>query len=197
MISLFRRIDTSLHAYRLILFFACMVWSSIAFGTGRICAYKADGKPATQADADRQEALDVSYRDRHGRTVIPFGQYQWGIGVYGNTVCIRRNDWLQHPQRGLERVNSEGYVLYEPFWFDNGPDYPSEGLFRMQIGELIGYADAKTGRILIKPQFQAAYPFENGRAQVSYRARTVSDGEHRSWVDTDMFQIDRLGRTVK
>ena len=52
-----------------------------------------------------------------------------------------------------------------PYLYDNGPDYLSEGLMRIQDSSgKIGYADEK-GEIVISPQFAFGYPFKNGHAR--------------------------------
>lgn len=54
-----------------------------------------------------------------------------------------------------------------PYLYDNGPDYLSEGLMRIQDSSgKIGYADEK-GEIVISPQFAFGYPFKNGHAKVT------------------------------
>ena len=56
---------------------------------------------------------------------------------------------------------------HKVFRFDNGPDYTSDGLFRILVENKIGYADSATGKIVINPQFECAWPFEHGVAKVS------------------------------
>jgi WG containing repeat len=83
--------------------------------------------------------------------------------------------------------------LYEVFIYDNGPDYEAEGLIRVVKNGKIGYADAKTYAIVIEPQFDCAYPFENGKAEVSNQCKTVKDGEHSVW-ESDIWQlVDKKG----
>lgn len=78
-------------------------------------------------------------------------------------------------------MDDQKNALYEVFLFDNGPDYPSEGLIRVVKNGKIGYADATTYAIVIEPQFDCAFPFENGKARVSKQCRTVEDDEHSIW----------------
>lgn len=84
-------------------------------------------------------------------------------------------------------------ALYEVFIFDNGPDYPAEGLIRVVKNGKIGYADASTYAIVIEPQFDCAYPFENGKAKVSNQCRTVKDGEHSVWESEAWQYVDKKG----
>jgi hypothetical protein len=73
----------------------------------------------------------------------------------------------------------------------------ADGLFRIIINNKIGYADSGTGKIVIKPQFACAWPFENGRAKVSANCKTQSYGEHSTWFSDKWFYIDKKGRKVK
>lgn len=84
--------------------------------------------------------------------------------------------------------------LYEVFLYDNGPDYPSEGLIRVVKNGKIGYADASTYLIVIEPQFDCAFPFENGKAKVSYQCQSVKDGEHSIWTSDDWKYVDKAGK---
>lgn len=91
-------------------------------------------------------------------------------------------------------MDGQKTALYEVFIYDNGPDYEAEGLIRVVKNGKIGYADAKTYAIVIKPQFDCAYPFENGKAKVSNQCKTVKDGEHSIW-ESDAWQyMDKQGK---
>lgn len=90
-------------------------------------------------------------------------------------------------------MDSKKMALYAVFVYDNGPDYPSEGLIRIEKNGKIGYADAKTYEIVIEPQFDCAYPFENGKAKVSTRCQTITEGENRSWVSDTWEYVDKSG----
>ena len=85
-------------------------------------------------------------------------------------------------------------ALYDVFIYDNGPDYPAEGLIRVVKNDKIGYADAKTYAVVIEPQFDCAYPFENGKAKVSNQCKTVKDGEHNMWESEAWQYVDREGK---
>ena len=91
-------------------------------------------------------------------------------------------------------MDSNKSTLYEVFPFDNGPDYPSEGLIRVVKNGKIGYADANTYAIVIEPQFDCAFPFENGKAKVSKQCKTVKDGEHSVWESDAWKYVDKEGK---
>ncbi len=90
--------------------------------------------------------------------------------------------------------DSKKNVLYNIFPYDNGPDYPSEGLFRIVKDDKIGYADEHTYAIVIKPQFDCAFPFENGKAKVSNNCKTVKDGEYSVWTSDAWQYVDKKGK---
>jgi len=91
-------------------------------------------------------------------------------------------------------MDSQKTALYEVFIYDNGPDYEADGLIRVVKNGKIGYADAKTYVIVIEPQFDCAFPFENGKAKVSNQCKTVKDGEYSVW-ESDAWQVvDKQGK---
>jgi hypothetical protein len=90
--------------------------------------------------------------------------------------------------------NSKKKTLYEVFLYDNGPDYPAEGLIRVVKNGKIGYANAKTYKIVITPQFDCAFPFENGKAKVSNNCKKLKDGEHNIWTSETWQSVDKKGK---
>lgn len=81
-------------------------------------------------------------------------------------------------------INGKGKHLFRVFNYDNGPDYQSEGLFRI-VNEMeeIGFADT-LGNIIIEPQYKFAYPFKDGRAKVTNKGSSKQYGEYWYW-DSD------------
>lgn len=90
-------------------------------------------------------------------------------------------------------MDNQKTVLYDVFIYDNGPDYPIEGLIRVVKDGKIGYADASTYALVIEPQFDCAYPFENGQAKVSTSCQSVPDGEHSMWISDHWQYVDKQG----
>ncbi len=88
-----------------------------------------------------------------------------------------------------------GRPLFVVYPFDNGPDPPAEGLFRIVGDGRIGYADT-LGRVVVPPRFGGAEPFREGRAAVCPRCREVREDEHRRWSGGRWGFIDRAGRMV-
>jgi len=93
---------------------------------------------------------------------------------------------------GFVAVDKNRNVLFEVFPFDNGPDYPSEGIFRIIEKGKIGYADLQ-GRIIIFPQFDAALPFINGMAAYCEGCSERIYGEHKSWEGGKWGFINKAG----
>ena len=130
------------------------------------------------------------YHDGRGHTAIPAGKYAMCLTDTFHTHALvllpRDSKWVV--------IDRQEKVLYEVFPYDNGPDYPSEGLFRIVQDGKIGYADEATYAIVIEPQFDCAFPFENGKAKVSNQCQTVKDGEHSVWESDDWKYVDKRGK---
>jgi WG containing repeat len=94
-------------------------------------------------------------------------------------------------------IDQEKKVQYDVFLYDNGPDYPSESLIRIVKNGKIGYADANTYTVVISPQFDCAFPFENGKAKVSKNCKTIKEGEHSTWASDAWQYVDKKGKFLK
>ena len=94
-----------------------------------------------------------------------------------------------YTRSGIRLVDKHGNEVYQFYYFDNGLDPESEGLYRIRQGEKIGYANARTGEIVINPIYDCAYPFENGKAKVGMKCQQQTDGEHRWWVGGEWQEI--------
>ncbi len=130
------------------------------------------------------------YISTNGDTVIPVGMYTWCFTDTFRTMAIVAKSPAQ-----IIAIDREQRELYEVFIYDNGPDYASDGLFRILKNGKIGYA-ATNGRVVIEPQFSCAFPFENGRAKVSLNCRDSLASEHRVWYSEQWFYIDRTGQPL-
>ena len=91
-------------------------------------------------------------------------------------------------------TNSKKKTLYEVFLYDNGPNYPAEGLIRVVKNGKIGCANAKTYALVITPQFDCAFPFENGKAKVNNNCKTIKEGEHNVWTSETWQYVDKKGK---
>jgi hypothetical protein len=127
-----------------------------------------------------------------GDTVIPFGRYPMAATERFDQLAL-----VLKPGVGWVGINRREQVLFKAFVFDNGPDYPAQGLMRIvNDANLIGYADTATGRVVLPPRYEAAFPFENGRARVGRHCQLETDGEHSLWHCAQWYYIDRQGRSL-
>lgn len=86
-------------------------------------------------------------------------------------------------------INNLGEPLFLTFKCDNGPDYPSEGLFRIiDSNGLIGYSDLK-GNVIIAPIYKFAYPFNGGKAKVASEGYAVQENEYIKWEGNHWYYI--------
>jgi hypothetical protein len=127
-----------------------------------------------------------------GDTVIPFGRYPMAATLRFDQLAL-----VLKPGMGWVGINRQEQVLFKAFIFDNGPDYPAEGVMRV-VNEagLIGYADTATGRVVLPPRYEAAFPFDSGRAQVGRRCRLETDGEHSWWRCAEWSYINHQGQPL-
>lgn len=87
-----------------------------------------------------------------------------------------------------------------PFIFENGPDYLSEGMYRIvdEQGRM-GFANARH-QVVITPQFSFSFPFEHGQAKATLKGKARCDSvgcEHWYWDSDEWFCIDVQARKVK
>lgn len=132
------------------------------------------------------------YKNTKGEIVIPAGKYSKCFTDTFKTYAI-----VVKPNAGFIAIDRQENVLYGIFPYDNGPDYTSDGLFRILVNSKIGYADSITGKIVINPQFDCAWPFENGVAKVSTDCKTQSEGEHSIWQSDHWFYINKTGKRAE
>lgn len=132
------------------------------------------------------------YKNQKGEVIIPAGKYARCFTDTFKTYAI-----VAKPNSGFIAIDRQENILYEVFIFDNGPDEISEGLFRIVKNKKIGYADFETGKIVIQPQFDCAFPFKNAAAKVSIDCKTESAGEHSAWISDHWYYIDKKGKKIE
>jgi hypothetical protein len=132
-----------------------------------------------------------AYVTAAGDTVIPFGRYQFAPEQFDKVAILLK------PGVGWVGIDRQERVLFQPFLFDNGPDYPAEGVLRIvDAAGRLGYADSATGRVVLPSQYEAARPFAGRRALVGSGCRVVTQGEHWSWDCQEWHYIDHQGNVV-
>lgn len=131
------------------------------------------------------------YLNSQGDTVVPIGKYFY---CYSDTISHFGLVMENNSGRiiGIDRNANE---LYEVFRYDNGPDPLQDGLFRIIDHRKIGYAN-HLGKIIIKPKFDCAYPFNDGFAKVSENCIIDQEGEHSIWKSKSWYLIDKNGNQV-
>lgn len=134
----------------------------------------------------------ICYLNAQKDTVIPFGVY-----TYCGSDKITQIGFVQK-QGKIICLNNRGQELFEVFQYDNGPDYPSEGLFRIVDKDgKIGFADT-TGHVVITPQFAFAYPFADGKAEVTKEGKPQPIGKdgYSTWKSKNWYYINKEGNII-
>lgn len=135
------------------------------------------------------------YINQKGDTIIPYGKFHMAFSdtiVNYGIVVQKTNDNYE-----MIGINKKGQRLYEIHSFDNGADLMSDNTFRIIRNGKIGYAN-EFGEIIIKAQFDCAYPFENGIAKVAYECKTSSKDPVTTTQKSDAWiHINKKGESVK
>lgn len=131
------------------------------------------------------------YVDEKGNEMISLGKYTICYTDTFNTYAIVFDE-----DKGIVGIDKEEVILFKVFPFDNGPDTPHEGLFRIiDSNGRIGYANID-GIIVIPPQYDCAFSFEEGKAKVSVTCEKSKEGEHTMWLSEEWFYINTTGEKV-
>lgn len=137
---------------------------------------------------DNDSTGESGYHNLRGEMIIPMGKY---VMCITDTFRIWAAVAIAH--RGFVAIDRDERILYDIFNYDNGPDYIADGLFRILRDGTFGYADGGTGEIVIEPQYECAWPFENGVAKVSLHCTKKPVGEIVLWDSDAWFLIDKHG----
>jgi hypothetical protein len=167
----------------------------LVLGLSMVCAAQSNGeflrKVLAEGEQDEVGARCGYVNPSTGDTVIAIGKY-----YYCYTDTIRTYGIVVKYDNTCVAIDKKGKELFQVYWFDNGPDYASDGLFRIIQNGKIGYADT-TGKITIPPMYDCAEPFANGMAKVATQCSVVPDGEHRIWSSEQWYWIDKSGAKVR
>ena len=127
------------------------------------------------------------YRDASGREILP-ARYHAAMEFAPTGVAFVVDD------NGWACIDATGSVRLRPFVFDNGPDYPSEGVFRYVDGDRMGFSDDAC-RPTITAAWEFAGAFAEQRAPVC-RGCTPVHGEHAMPKGGKWGFVDPSGREV-
>lgn len=131
------------------------------------------------------------YKDSEGKTVIPLGKY---AACFSDTFCTFAV--VADPgASGFVGIDRTEKIIFQVVSFDNGPDYMSEGLFRIESNGKIGFADSN-GKIVIPPRFAFAAPFAEGMAPFCNGCSEKTSGEHTELINGKWGYIDKTGKVV-
>ncbi|WP_282038743.1 WG repeat-containing protein [Saccharicrinis aurantiacus] len=139
----------------------------------------------------------VAYVNENRDTIIPFGKYAY----FGSDSLEYIANVLEHPndttwgrQIAIDRNQN---VLFDIVIFDNGPESFNEGLLRVIRNGKMGYAN-RYGQIIIPCIYDYAKWFENGLAEVTFKATEYFDmDEHRRVESNEWFIINKKGNRIK
>jgi hypothetical protein len=132
-----------------------------------------------------------AYFDENGKKVL--GDY---YAAYTDTIT----EYGIVADPGFVLIDKTGRHIYKIYPFDNGPDETSEGIYRIIDDGKIGFVDSATSKVLVAPKFTCAFPFENGKAKVSFDCKKVyafPGDEHWTWQSDKWFYINKRGEVVK
>lgn len=145
----------------------------------------------------------VGVKNQKGEIIIPaqfkiFSDLKEGEVVEGETILFDGNK-----TGGNQEKNAWGYVydrkgdfLYQPFMYDNGPDYFVEGLRRFVKNGKIGFAD-RNGKVIIEPKHDFVDYFNYGYASFCDGCDwEKTDDEHKSIVGGKWGMMNARGETV-
>lgn len=139
----------------------------------------------------------VAYISLNGDTVIPFGHFAYfgtDTLVHFATVLEQLNDSLLGRQIAIDKNQN---ILFDLVMFDNGPESFHDGLLRVLRNGKMGYAN-RFGQIVIPCIYDYAKWFDNGQAEVTFKAKEYLDMEEHRRVESDeWFIIDRKGNKIE
>lgn len=134
---------------------------------------------------DTIEYDKCGYLNEKGDTIVPLEKYSI---CYTDTIFDV--GFVLKAKAGFKALDNKGKELFNVYAFDNGPDYPSEDLFRFTRNGKIGYANTK-GVIVIPALYECAEAFDQGYAKVSTTCTFEYEGEHRIPKSKNWIWIDK------
>lgn len=140
---------------------------------------------------------NCGYVDKLGNIMIPIGKYNMCF-----TDTFRAYAIVSFKDKpgfiGIDKKENELFTVYP---FDNGPDYISDGTFRIIKDSKMGIADT-TGKIIIQPIYDFTFGFDKGIAIVNVGGhREKSDPtdpncEYYTWTAGKWGVIDKNGKLL-
>ncbi|MBP6861446.1 MAG: hypothetical protein KBC57_03725 [Neisseriaceae bacterium] len=169
-----------------------MLWMAAAVAACASPLALASEAPATGYLRKIEDAATATchYQNQAGRIIIAARPCEQTID-YG--ADLQRLPFALALAGGWHAYAPNGAHLFEVFMYDSGPDEPAEGLIRIERDGLIGYAAVDSGKIVVPPRYQCAWPFRDGEAEVGLRCHKVYEpgGEHWRWVADEWLTLRR------
>lgn len=145
-------------------------------------------------NGENEYGSTCAYRNKKGDIIIQAGKYSQCFTDTFRTYAIVSDLKLTNSE--MVAINRNEEIVFDVYLFDNGPDYPSEGLFRVKRNGKIGFANLD-GEIVIEPVYACAFPFEDHKAKVSMECELIkADEEHTAMESTSWFYIDHEGKRI-
>lgn len=134
---------------------------------------------------------NICYKNSLGKTIVRSKKYTIAF-----SDSISSIGFVGTRKGKVVCINNHGKELFEVYNVDNGPDYVSDGLFRI-VGkdDKVGFADT-CGVVVIPPVFSYATPFLNGVAKVTFEGKTQQQGECHYWKSDCWFSIKKAESSV-
>ena len=144
-----------------------------------------------------QYGSKLAYIKSNGDTIIPFGRFAYfgtDTLIYFATVLEHLNDTTWGRKIAIDRNQN---ILFDIVMFDNGPELFYDGLLRVIRNGKMGYSDS-LGQIVIPCIYDYAKSFDNGQAEVTFKAKEYRDnGEYKRVESDEWFKIDRRGNKIE
>lgn len=150
---------------------------------------------SSKTDTISKLTTPCGYKNMKGQIVIPIGKYQQCFTDTFRTYAIVMDKILTDSK--IVAIDRDEHIIFDVYFFDNLPDSPTDGLFRIKRNGKIGYANAK-GQIIVSPKFACADAFQDGKARVSYKCNLIKSQNEESFrvASDDWFYIDTKGHIV-
>ena len=116
-----------------------------------------------------------------------FGEVSYN--KFGLASIVTEDGWVV--------IDKKKKVLHKVFMFDNGPDYVSDGMYRIIENGKMGFANEK-GKVVIPPKYDFVWPFEKGSAKFCNGCTFQKEGEHTRIVEDNAVTgfINRAGKEI-
>lgn len=167
----------------IITFLMSILLSEVLYAQDKLYMYC----PSPEADETA-----CGYADAGGNMIIPVGKYRYLYSEEFDKIAFVSLKGKQ----GIFAINRSEEVLFEVYGYDNGPDYVSNGLFRIISNGKVGFANME-GQIVIKPKFTFAYPFQDDNFAVFNENGTIIKvGEYSKYEGGKWGVINKKGEII-